>query len=130
MQQFRHACHFLQNLVLGCVIRVNISVMVDLQVNSTFIYTCIPSFLPSFLSCVMLCCIVYYCFNVSYFFSFFHVDNHGIPKNTIRHLSIDNHVAPIFQVFRPPYLGINPAQRRCRDSFDIIEKEFIYTLFQ
>ena len=42
----------------------------------------------------------------------------------MRHLSIDNHVAPLFQVFRPPYLGIDPYSRSCRDSFDIIEKEF------
>ena len=55
---------------------------------------------------------------------YFLSDNHGKPKNPVRHLSIDNHVAPLFQVFRPPYLGIDPYSRCCRDSFDIIEREF------
>ena len=42
----------------------------------------------------------------------------------MRHYSIDNHISPLFQVFRPPYLGIDPHSRCCRDAFDIIDKDF------
>ena len=47
-----------------------------------------------------------------------------IPKSPVRHLAINDYTAPLFQVFRPPYLGINPQNRSCHDAFDIIEYEF------